>query len=76
MRELSGGGLWEAVAIWGNGGWRVEKRGVPTHHGNMLPGNSFPQICVVSGNYVVEIWKNWQEYLGDLAGSNRNSLSS
>jgi hypothetical protein len=25
-----------------------EKRGVPRLHGNMLPGNSFPQICVVS----------------------------
>jgi hypothetical protein len=27
-----------------------EKRGVPTPHENMLPGNSFPQICIVSGN--------------------------
>jgi hypothetical protein len=26
----------------------VQKRGVPRLHGNMLPGNSFPQICVVS----------------------------
>jgi hypothetical protein len=25
-----------------------QKRGVPRLHGNMLPGNSFPQICVVS----------------------------
>jgi hypothetical protein len=25
-----------------------EKRGVPRLHENMLPGNSFPQICVVS----------------------------
>jgi hypothetical protein len=31
-----------------------EKRGVPTHHVNMPPGNSFPQICVVSGNKIVE----------------------
>jgi hypothetical protein len=27
-----------------------KKRGVPRHHVEMLPGNSFPQICVVSGN--------------------------
>jgi hypothetical protein len=25
-----------------------KKRGVPRLHENMLPGNSFPQICVVS----------------------------
>jgi hypothetical protein len=31
-----------------------KKRGVPRHHGNMLPGNSFPQICVVSVNIIVE----------------------
>jgi hypothetical protein len=31
-----------------------EKRGVPRNHENMLPGNSFPQICVVSGNKYVE----------------------
>jgi hypothetical protein len=29
---------------------KKEKRGVPRHHENMLPGNSFPQICVVSVN--------------------------
>jgi hypothetical protein len=28
----------------------MKKRGVPRLHGNMPPGNSFPQICVVSGN--------------------------
>jgi hypothetical protein len=27
-----------------------EKIGVPRVHGNMIPGNSFPQICVVSVN--------------------------
>jgi hypothetical protein len=27
---------------------KKEKRGVPRPHGNMLPWNSFPQICVVS----------------------------
>jgi hypothetical protein len=27
-----------------------KKRGVPRLHEKMLPGNSFPQICVVSGN--------------------------
>jgi hypothetical protein len=29
-----------------------QKRGVPRLHGNMLPGNSFPQICVVSGTII------------------------
>jgi hypothetical protein len=32
-----------------------EKIGVPRLHGIMLPGNSFPQICVVSGNIM---WKS------------------
>jgi hypothetical protein len=30
---------------------------------NMLPGNSFPQICVVSGNKYVEIIDLSQEYV-------------
>ena len=40
-----------------------KKRGVPRHHGNMLPGNSFPQICVVSVNRIVENATLPQEYL-------------
>ena len=37
---------------------KIKKRGVPRRHENMLPGNSFPQICVVSVNRMVEnaIW--------------------
>ena len=30
--------------------------------GNMLPGNSFPQICVVSGNESVENKEYTQDY--------------
>ena len=30
--------------------------------GNMLPGNSFPQICVVSVNHSVENGESIQEY--------------
>ena len=37
-----------------------EKRGVPRPMGNMLPGNSFPQICVVSVNHSVENQAVWQ----------------
>jgi len=37
------------------------------HHENMLPGNSFPQICVVSVNTIVEIESSPQEYLRALA---------
>jgi len=37
---------------------------------NMLPGNSFPQICVVSVNKFVENSYFTQEYLGALAESN------
>ena len=32
-----------------------KKIGVHRPHGDMLPGNSFPQICVVSVNSIVEI---------------------
>jgi hypothetical protein len=32
-----------------------EKRGVHRPHGDMVPGNSFPQICVVSVYRIVEI---------------------
>jgi hypothetical protein len=51
---------------------KKEKRGVPRHHGNMLPGNSFPQICVVSGNIFVEKGTSTQEYLRVVALSNRH----
>jgi hypothetical protein len=40
-----------------------EKRGVPRRHGNMPPGNSFPQICVVSVHRMVENGALAQEYL-------------
>jgi hypothetical protein len=51
-----------------------EKRGVPRHHGNMLPGNSFPQICVVSVHRIEDIALSPQEYLRVLALSNRYYL--
>jgi hypothetical protein len=38
---------------------------------NMLPGNSFPQICVVSVNKCVEKQSFSQEYLGSVAKSNQ-----
>jgi hypothetical protein len=38
----------------GNADANAKKRGVPRLHGNMLPGNSFPQICVVSGAIIWE----------------------
>jgi hypothetical protein len=34
---------WGFAALTGR-----KKRGVPRRHENMPPGNSFPQICVVS----------------------------
>jgi hypothetical protein len=37
---------------------------------NMLPGNSFPQICVVSVNKFVEIAHLAQEYRRSIAISN------
>jgi hypothetical protein len=40
-----------------------EKRGVPGIHEFMLPGNSFPQICVVSVKRIVENTLKAQEYL-------------
>ena len=42
-----GEGLTQKLLIWAFS-VKDEKRGVPRLHGNMLPGNSFPQICVVS----------------------------
>jgi hypothetical protein len=47
-----------------------EKIGVPRHHENMPPGNSFPQICVVSGNRMVENGSDAQGYLRVVALSN------
>jgi hypothetical protein len=49
---------------------KSEKIGVPRLHENMLPGNSFPQICVVSVNQNVENKKFTQEYLIAMAESN------
>ena len=66
--ELMGGGL-ENLTQTGFPA-RREKRGVPRHHGNMPPGNSFPQICVVSRNKIVENRVITQEYLGTMAESN------
>jgi len=48
-----------------------EKRGVLRLHESMLPGNSFPQICVVSGHIIEDRKKNAQEYFGAMAQSNR-----
>jgi hypothetical protein len=41
---------------------------------NMLPGNSFPQICVVSVNKCVEIEHMAQEYRRSIAISNQRIL--
>ena len=41
---------------------------------NMLPGNSFPQICVVSVNKHVEIARITLEYRGSMSKSNQESL--
>ena len=38
---------------------------------NMLPGNSFPQICVVSVNKFVEKVAFEQEYVRSVSKSNR-----
>jgi hypothetical protein len=47
-----------------------QKRGVPRHHVYMPPGNSFPQICVVSVDKNAEIWVTTQEYLRVVTKSN------
>jgi hypothetical protein len=39
---------------------------------NMPPGNSFPQICVVSVNQFVEIGSVMQEHGGSMNESNRD----
>lgn len=43
-------------------------------HENMLLGNSFPQICVVSVNKFVEKSNRWQEYGRTKHVSNRICL--
>ena len=53
---------------------KIKKRGVPRLHENMPPGNSFPQICVVSVNKIVVIGEITQEYLRVVAESNRICL--
>ena len=41
---------------------------------NMLPGNSFPQICVVSVNKHVDIAHVTHEHGGSMSKSNQESL--
>ncbi len=53
---------------------KIEKGGVPRLHGNMPPGNSFPQICVVSVHKIVVTGGNTQEYLRVVAISNQSCL--
>jgi hypothetical protein len=47
---MKGGGLGEETLV----AWQEKKEEFPGTMENMLPGNSFPQICVVSGNEYVE----------------------
>jgi hypothetical protein len=49
---------------------QTKKIGVHRLHGNMLPENSFPQICVVSVNIIVESTDIAQEYLWSVTRSN------
>jgi len=46
-RRLVGGVEWYLESLRGRRA--SKKRGVHRPHGYMVPGNSFPQICVVSG---------------------------
>jgi hypothetical protein len=46
------------------GSEKTKKEEFPGVMENMPPGNSFPQICVVSVNKYVEIAGKTQEYLG------------
>jgi hypothetical protein len=41
---------------------------------NMLPGNSFPQICVVSVNHSVEKLELMQGHVGSVNESNMQYL--
>jgi len=47
-----------------------KKRSSQASRENMLPGNSFPQICVVSVNHSVEIQDLTQEYGRIMSKSN------
>jgi hypothetical protein len=47
-----------------------KKEEFPGFMENMLPGNSFPQICVVSVNQFVENKEVTQEHLGSVNESN------
>jgi hypothetical protein len=53
-----------------------KKEEFPGFMDNMQPGNSFPQICVVSGNSFVDDAADAQEYLRVVAFSNTLSLSN
>jgi hypothetical protein len=55
---------------------KIKKRGVPRPHEDMPPGNSFPQICVVSVHKIVVTGKISQEYLRVVAISNHVCLLS
>ena len=48
-----------------------QKIGVLRLHGYMPPRNSFPQICVVSVNIIVDDAQTLQEYLGSVTISNQ-----
>jgi hypothetical protein len=67
--DLNGGGL-KATGSLGFFLVRIEKRGVHRLHENMLPGNSFPQICVVSESIMIDNGYPTQEYLGTMDESN------
>jgi hypothetical protein len=77
---ISGPGIYFMVLDYEKGGLlsadrsgcfsAMQKRGVPRLHGNMLPGNSFPQICVVSGSIIGGVQSFAQEYLRAMAQSN------
>ena len=53
---------------------KEKKEEFPGFMENMLPGNSFPQICVVSVNQSVGNLLFTQEHLRSAAGSNMQVL--
>jgi hypothetical protein len=57
-------GGWRRAYWWKTGRERGDrkKEEFPGIMGNMPPGNSFPQICVVSINKSVENFKMAQDY--------------
>jgi hypothetical protein len=67
--DFVGGGLRESANLGFFQPW-LEKRGVHRLHGYMLPGNSFPQICVVSESIMEDNRYLTQEYLGTMDESN------